>query len=159
MDKSFNAVTFRLQTNTYALDALKVRGIVGGQVWKPLSLDGEGQSFIQVRGQTTPVLDLRRKFGMPEISKGGLNSFIAVQSPGVERDRLVALWVDEILEIINVPEEELKTVPDSFQGMPAHYLQAMIRGPEGAVYVVNVEEVLSTGFSDGRGLAMENKAS
>jgi purine-binding chemotaxis protein CheW len=158
MAQTFNAVTFRLVDGVFALDALKVREIVGAQVRQTLSLDGETKGFIQSRGKTVPVLDLREKFGLAKSEKEGPRSFIVVH-PGMEKDRLVALQVDAAMDIIALPAEGLKPVAGPFMGIPGHLLQAVIDGPEGPVYVVNIEEVLAEGLTGESVLVLKDKAS
>jgi len=158
MDQSFNAVTFRLSDGVFGLDALKVREIVGAQVRQTLSLDGETKSFIQSRGKTVPVLDLRQKFGMEGFDQAGPHSFIVVH-PGLEKDRLVALQVDAAMDIINLPSEGLKPVTGTFMGIPDHLLQAVIDGADGPIHVVNIEEALTEGLTGESLLVLKDKAS
>ena len=157
--KEFNGVTFRLNEVVYAVDALKIREIVGGAEWKPLSVEGESQSFIQLRGRTVPVLDLRVQFGFPSLPTEGLNSFIAVQGPGSDRGSLTALRVDAVLDIIKLSGQELKPLSGASYEAPTAYLEACFSRGEESGYVLHVEEILRAGFSRAPELLLENKAS
>ncbi len=157
--KDFNGVTFRVNGTVYAVDALKIREIVGGAEWKPLSVEGESQSFIQLRGKTVPVLDLREKFGFVSLPTEGLNSFITVQGPGSDRGSLTALRVDAVLDMIKLSGPDLKPLPESSHEAPARYLQAHFSREEESGYVLHVESVLEEGFSRTPELLLENKAS
>jgi len=156
MEKGFNGVVFRLQGLSFALDALAIREIVGGADWKPLSVEGESERFIQVRGKVAFVIDLRELFGFSPSTGEGLNSFIAVEAPGGDRSRLAALWVDTVLELVSVPGSQLKA-PDRSE-VPLKYVRALFQKDEVTVHVLKVEEILENAFS-GRALALENKAS
>ena len=156
MEKGFNGVVFRLQGLSFAIDALAVREIVGGADWKPLSVEDESDRFIQVRGKAAFVVDLRVLFGFSPSTGEGLNSFIAVEASGSDRNRLAALWVDTVLELVHVPGGQLKA-PDRSE-IPLKYVRALFQNDETVVHVLKVEEILEQAFS-GRALALENKAS
>jgi len=159
MENSFNGVTFRLCGEVFAVDALRVREIVGGADLQPLSVEGEDKNFIQVRGKTVPVMDLRQKFGYPTLSKEGLNSFIAVQVNGNDRDHLMALWVDAVLDIVNVASQKLTALKGPLGEVPPRYLKAAVEGHGDLVYVLELDEVLGENVPEEKELVLENKAS
>jgi chemotaxis signal transduction protein len=159
MEKDFNGVLFRINGFTCSIDAMEIREIVAGTEWKPLSVEGESDAFLQIRGKTAKVLDLRQRMGFPPASLEGVNSFIAVQSPGGDRNRLVALWVDMVLELANVPGKDLRALPDSFSEMPSRYIQAVLDYNNEPAYVLKLAEILKAGFSGEREMALKDKAS
>ena len=159
MEKDFNGVLFRINGYSCAIDAFDIREIVGGTEWKPLSVEGETGAFLQVRGKTAKVWDLRQTLGFSPAVREGVNSFIAVQAPGGNRNRLVAFWVDTVLELVAIPSGNMKALPSSFGEMPAAYFQSFFEQDGGPVYVLNVGEVLKSGFPEEKELALEDKAS
>jgi chemotaxis signal transduction protein len=159
MENAFSAVVFLLNGHPYAIDALKVREIVGGANWEPLSIEGEKESFIQIRGKAARVVDLRERLGLPYAAKEGLNAFVAVQVPGAERNRLAALWVDKLLDLIHVPVDQLKNPPLSLRSIPPKYLKALIGGETESVCVLELDEILKDGFEGEGEIVLGNKAS
>jgi len=159
MEKDFNGVLFRINGYSCAIDALEIREILGGTEWKPPSVEGEPGAFLQVRGKVAKVWDLRQTLGFEPAAREGVNSFIAVQAPGDDRNRLVALWVDLVLELMAIPGRELKALPGSFTEMPARYFRAFFDQDGVPVYVLNLPEILKAGFPDEKELALEDKAS
>jgi chemotaxis signal transduction protein len=159
MENTFNGVAFRLRGSSYAIEALTIREIVGGAKWEPLSVEGELESFIQIRGKVARVVDLGERLGFQAALKEGLNSFIAVQAPGGDRNRLAALWVDVLLDLVQVPMEKLKACPPGFRSIPAKYLQAFIEGEAQPICVLNLDEILRDVFLGEKEPALENKAS
>ncbi len=137
----FNGVIFRLAGVLFAIDAVRIREILGGVDLQPLYVSGQSQGFLQSRGRTMPVLDLRTAFALPPVHREGPNSFIAVQSG--EPGKVIALWVDAMVEMIRVPSAELKPLTAPVSDIPSGFLTSMfIRGDE-AVYVLNLDRVLS----------------
>ena len=154
MEKVFNGVMFRLNGSTCVIDAMAVREIVGGAQWAPLTMEGEGSSFIEIRGKAARVVDLRELFGFSPASGEGLNSFIAVQVPG--GDRLAALWVDTLLELVHVPAGQMRGAEGS--EIPVKFVRAIFDNDGVPVHVLRTEEILESALQQ-RALAMENKAS
>ena len=154
METAFNGVTFRIGGDTFAVDALRVREVVGRAEWQPLAAEGEKGGFIQVRGRTVPVLDLREKFGFPGASKEGMSSFIVVQAEGNDRNRQVALWVDTLLAMLSVPREQLGALKNALGAVPDRFLKAVVESGEGPIYLLELDEVLGE-----KELVLENRAS
>ncbi|HTC21370.1 MAG TPA: chemotaxis protein CheW [bacterium] len=159
MENLLSAVVFLLDGHPYAIEALKVREIVGGANFEPLSIEGEVERFIQIRGKAAKVVDLRGRLGIPSAAKEGLNSFVAVQISGTERNRLAALWVDSLLDLIHVPMDQLKPLPLSFRPIRPKYIKAVIEGEMEPVCVLNLDEILKDGVGGEGEIALGNKAS
>jgi chemotaxis signal transduction protein len=87
------------------------------------------------------VLDLRSVFSLPPVEREGPNAFIAV--PSGEPGKLTALWVDSVVEMVTVPFAEMKPLTSPVAGIPEGILASMfIRGEE-AIFLLNLERVLS----------------
>ncbi len=159
MEKDFNGIVFRINGFSCSIDALEIREIVAGTEWKPLSVEGESGAFLQVRGKVARVLDLRQRLGFSPAVMEGINSFIAIQAPGGDRNRLVALWVDQVMDLVNVPLGNLRAAPASFTEMPSKFIRAVFDSNDEPVYVLNVREILKAEFPGERELALKDKAS
>jgi purine-binding chemotaxis protein CheW len=142
---AFDGIIFKLNGMALAVDALKIREVVGRAEWRPAG--EENQNFIETRSRLIPVVDLRLLFGFSSLEKDGLNSFIAVQGPGGDRNQLAALWVDSLLEMIHVPLGGLKAVPGAIGGVPSHFLQAVFEKDGEPVYVIQTDEIVREEFS------------
>ena len=159
MQNEFNGVAFQLNGMAFAVDALKVREIVGGANWEPLSVEGEAEAFIQVRGKPARVLDLSAIFGFPPSVKGELNCFITVHFLEGDRNRLAAIWVDKLLDLVKAPLAEVKAVPPGIGGIPGKFLLGFIEGEGEPIFLLDLGGVLREGFAGGRERVLENKAS
>lgn len=136
----------------FAVDALRVREVVGRAEWQPM-VEGDGDGFIRSRGKTVPVLDLRVKFGFLPVARQGAHSFIVVQVRD-DRNRLAALLVDSLLEMIHVPPEQSAAVKSPLGEVPGRFLKAVVKGGSGPVYLLELDEVLGEPE-----WVLENKAS
>jgi len=144
MNSAFDGVTFRLHGMVFAIDALKVREVVGGAEW--LS-ERDDQGSIQTRGRVIPVVDLRQLFGFDSLEKGAMNSFIAVQAPGGDPGQLAALWVDALLDMIHILPGGLKAATGSIGTIPVRFLQAVLEMDGESIYVIQTDEIVREDFS------------
>lgn len=101
--------TFRLGETLFALDIMRISEIIPMRSMSSLAspsryLDG----VITLRGTVIPVMNLRKRFGMP--SAGYLSSAKLILVRLERRD--LALGVDEVLEVITVPVPDLKSPPE-----------------------------------------------
>ena len=61
-------LTFRLAEEEYGMDILKVREIIGlMDITAVPRAPKHVRGVVNLRGKIVPVLDLRRKFGLPEV--------------------------------------------------------------------------------------------
>lgn len=153
----FNGIVFRLEGALFAIEAIRIREVLGGVDLQPLYVSGQSQGFLQSRGRTLPVVDLRAVFTLPPIPREGPNSFIAVQT--AEPGKVVALWVDAVVDMAAIPPAELKPLTTPVADVPGGFLSSMfIRGDE-AVYLLNLDRVLtSPGSFEGEKQELKNLA-
>lgn len=71
----FKGIVFRLAGALFAIEAVRIREVLGGVDLQPLYVSGQSQGFLQSRGRTLPVLDLRTALGLPPIGKGPIPSW------------------------------------------------------------------------------------
>jgi purine-binding chemotaxis protein CheW len=104
---------FLLEDKHFAVDIMRAKEIV-----QPLPLSGLPRAsllidgLINLRGAVIPVMNLRTRFGMPRRKSG--NGKLLIVTVG---QRLVALEVDDVSEVISVPVSEIKPPPDLADGV------------------------------------------
>lgn len=98
-------VVFRLERQRYALPIIAVDRIV--QAVEVTALPGAPRVIlgaINVQGVLIPVIDLRRRLGLPEREIGLADHFLIAKSAG----RPVALVIDEAEGLAELPEEVIE---------------------------------------------------
>jgi purine-binding chemotaxis protein CheW len=100
--------TFRVGGEDYAVDIMRVREIiqplpVTSVPRAPLFVEG----VVRLRGDVIPVVDVRKRFGLPAVAPGRRNKLVVVT---MARRRL-ALVVDEVCEVIRIPRGDLRPAP------------------------------------------------
>jgi purine-binding chemotaxis protein CheW len=102
--------TFRLGDTLFALDILRIKEIIPARRLSSLAspsryLDG----VITLRGEVIPVMNMRKRFGLPPAADETANKLILVRLVR----QVLALAVDEVLEVITIPVAELKSPPET----------------------------------------------
>ena len=108
MDQEFlEILIFEVAGQRHGLSALQVQELLPALSIMPVPGASSGvEGVINLRGAILPVLDVRKRFGLPSKSLALTDHFIIVQTEG----RLIALHVDRALDLARVDTEALANV-------------------------------------------------
>lgn len=113
--------TFFLQGLCFGLEVTRVQEIIRHQPMTRVPLAPPVvRGLINLRGQIVTALDLRRRLDFPDRGADQLPVNVVVQTA----DGAVSLLVDEIGDVLTVPESDFEPPPETLRG-PAREL---IRG-------------------------------
>ena len=138
MTKLTQLMVFCLDAQRYALPLASVERIVRA-VEVTLLPNGPAivLGVIDVAGRVLPVLNLRRRFGLPEREISPVDQFIIANTTS----RTVALVVDEAQGVIAYPATEIIQPAQIVPGL--EHLQGVVRFDDGLVMIQNLETCLS----------------
>ena len=115
MDNTGNAgkyLTFKLADEEYGMAILKVREIIGlMDITAVPRAPQHIRGVVNLRGKIVPVLDLRRKFGLPDVELKRENCIVTAMIENGGEPILVGLLVDAVSEVLLVAAEEIEAVP------------------------------------------------
>lgn len=134
-------VTFSLNAELYAFDALQVQEIIElATVTKVPHLPGHLKGVINLRGTIIPVIDLKQKFGMEGYGQYRKHTCIIVTefSAGV-----MGLIVDTVSDIMNIAESSISAAPDFGTRINTEFIAGMARTGDNLVLLLNVDKVLT----------------
>jgi purine-binding chemotaxis protein CheW len=144
-------LAFHLGPEEFAIQVLKVREIMGIQditsvPQTPVYVKG----VINLRGKVIPVIDLRLKFGLPEIEYTQRTCIIVVQV----REKtggfsLTGIIVDEVSEAVNIAAGDIEDTPEFGDGVETPYILGMAKGKGKVKILLDIDQVLSTQDLDG----------
>lgn len=108
--REIQLASFRLGDTLFALDIMRITEIIplrslSGLAGPSRYLDG----IINLRGAVIPVMNLRRRFGLPPAADSASAKLILVR----QARQVLALMVDEVLEVIAVAVAELMPPPET----------------------------------------------
>lgn len=108
--RDIQLATFRLGDTLFALDIMRIKEIIPSRVLSSLAspsryLDG----VISLRGAVIPVMNMRKRFGLPPAADESSAKLILVRLA----HHVLALSVDDVMEVITVPVTQLKPPPET----------------------------------------------
>ena len=98
------------------------------------------EGVTNLRGKVLPVLDLRRRFGLPaqETNKDSRIIVISVNQTGV------GMIVDGVSEVLTVPDQAVEPAPAIATTVNSIFISGIAKLDERLVILLDLERVLST---------------
>ncbi|SOD90243.1 chemotaxis protein CheW [Caenispirillum bisanense] len=152
-------VSFRLGEQTYAIDIMMVREI---KVWTEATPLPNTPSFVRgvinLRGLIVPVFDLRDRFGQGRTETTRTHVVVVVSVEG----RTLGILVDAVSDILTVPRDGIRPVPDADPGHESAFLSGLVTVGEEMVALIAPARLFSrevvTGVHAGSGEATDRAA-
>jgi len=139
-------VCFRLGSETFAVDIMRVREIIKPQ---KLSRLPDAPAFVEgvinLRSAIIPVLDLKKRFGMQE-PLDPLDHRLLIVMIG---RRPVGLAVDSVSEVVTVSVSDIRPPPEVVRFGGRRYLLGVCLVRHKFVMLVNPDSLLDSSESDG----------
>jgi purine-binding chemotaxis protein CheW len=138
-------LTFHLGREEFAIQVLKVREIMGIQDITAVPQTPECvKGVINLRGKVIPVVDLRLKFGLPEIEYTQRTCIIVVQVQAAATSMLMGIIVDGVSEVLNLTATDIEDTPDFGQGVATPYLLGMAKVKGKVKILLDIDQILSS---------------
>lgn len=130
----------KMAAGLYAVDIMRIKEIIRLPKLSPLPralpfVEG----VINLRGSVIPVVDLRKRFGLPPCDTPESARLLILSIEGQQ----LGLVVDEVTEMITVPVRELKPPPRGVRAVGSEYLIGLALVQEVPVLLLNIDSLLS----------------
>jgi purine-binding chemotaxis protein CheW len=136
---SIQLACFNLCTRSFAVDIMRIREIILPQPLATLPRNSDVlDGVINLRGNVIPVMNLRKRFGISTDSAPPSGRLLIVALA----DCQLALMVDEVMEVITVPVDELKPPAVSLVGAGMECVLGMCIVEEQVIMILNVDLLL-----------------
>ena len=99
--------------------------------------------IVNLRGEVIPVMCLKEKFNMEDITKG--NNTVIVNLP----DMKIALEVDEVIEIGELDPEKISPMPNLAKSDDTEYLDRVASIDNKLVILLDINKILSEEEAEG----------
>ncbi|MBZ0255624.1 chemotaxis protein CheW [bacterium] len=134
-------VSFVLQGEEYGVPILSVQEIIRHETLtrvpqSPEFVDG----VLNLRGQVIPVINLRRKFGLPESEVDKATRIIVVELC----DRVMGIVVDEVSEVLQVNPEDVSSTPPMGTQVRHDFISGMAKIGDTLVILLEIDKILNT---------------
>lgn len=133
-------VTFKVGEEEFSVSILKVQEIIRmSEITKVPNSPSFVEGVINLRGKVIPVIDSRKRFGLPEAERTEASRIIVVDSGG----KIVGLIVDSVTEVLRLPKSTVEPPPDIVGGVESDYIDGVGKLDNRLVILLNLDKVLS----------------
>jgi purine-binding chemotaxis protein CheW len=128
----------KLGTEDYGIDTARVREIIRMREITPVPRQPTYvEGVMNVRGAIIPVVNLKKRFGLPQDGSKHPHIVIVESTKG-----LVGMLVDSVSEVIRVPAEQMHPPPQVTRGIDGEYLRGICRLGENLMIYLDLEKLL-----------------
>lgn len=134
-------VTFRIGGHLFAAGISSVQRVLRYE--QPRSLPDLPEwvdGVVDYQGDVVPVIDMRKRFGLPAETPGPSARLLVCASAGGS----AALLVDAVLDVKPVAPADVLDPPALFRGLSGEYLRGLTRRNEDLVVVLDVGTLLTS---------------
>lgn len=136
-------VTFAVGEDLFAADVSSVERVLKLREASPVpNMPGWLLGMMAYRGGAVPLLDLRRRFELPEAGEAASDSrrIVVFVSP----DGFTAAIVDSVLDVRGVDPAELEPPPPLVRGLAREYVRAVFRREGRLAILLDAARLLSS---------------
>jgi len=142
MDSAQELVTFTLGSELYGIEVKKVREILTYQ--SPTKLPNTKpwiSGVINIRGEVTPIVDLRIRFRTSkEPTYMPTTPIIAAKT---KDGRMMGIVVDDIQDFATIDINDIIEISELGVSLPREYIKGLIKQNERAIILLDIEIMLS----------------
>ena len=148
-------VTFIIGSETYGIEVLRVREIIGMTDITPVpnSMDFM-RGVINLRGTVVPVVDMRKKFRMNEREYDSFTVILIVEIKAT----LIGMIVDSVSDVLGITAESIQDTPHFTADIETDYIKCIGKSDEDLIIILNVDMILTSeelNRADNNGESME----
>lgn len=137
--KTFQVVSFRIGDEEYGVDIMAVQEIIlVGVITQVPEVPEHVLGVINLRGNVIPIMNLRRRFGMPDQPVGEATRIVVMNLGG----RTVGAVVDGVDEVLRLSHEEISPTPASLGGAGKDYVLGLARRKERLLILLDMARLL-----------------
>ena len=121
-------LTFWLAKEEYGLNIQKVKEIIGMMNITSVPRTPDFiKGVINLRGKVIPVVNLRLKFGLPEIEYTDRTCIIVAEIQGARGQVQMGIVVDAVADVANIKSEDVEEAPCFGNGLETGFIQGLAK--------------------------------
>lgn len=138
-------LTFRMADEEYGLEIMKVQEIIGIlPVTSIPKVPAYVRGVINLRGRIIPTIDLRSKFGLPQVEDTDKTCIIVMELENKVGRIAMGIIVDEVAEVMDFNEANIDGAPDFGNGLDASFVLGMGMVNGDVKILLDIDQVLTT---------------
>lgn len=135
-------LTFLLDGAEYGVEILSVQEIKG---WEPCTELPNTPDYvlgvINLRGSVIPVLDLRRRLGLPPREFGKLTVVIVMRLELAEGDKTMGFVVDAVSDVHQVEPDQIRPAPDLDSAVEHRFVKGLATVADKMIILLDLHHV------------------
>ncbi|WP_416150929.1 chemotaxis protein CheW [Salipaludibacillus sp. HK11] len=133
-------IVFQLKDEEYGVEVEQVRSIERVEhITRVPSTPDFVEGVINLRGVVTPIIDLRKRFGIDGIDHSETTRVIIVTVGAMD----VGLVVDAANDVIDIQREAIEPPPVVVGGLEAEYIRGVAKLEKRLLILLNLDKVLN----------------
>ena len=141
-------LTFTLSGEEYGIAIQKVKEIIGlMDITEVPNMPSFVKGVINLRDHVILIVDLRKKFSMPEAEFTDRTCIIVVESQRVDSDKgisTIGIIVDGVSEVVNIQEEQIEEAPSFSAENDTHFILGMAKMDGKVKILLDIDKVLTS---------------
>jgi len=133
-------VSFILADEEYAVPILKVQEIIR---FTKLTRVPKSSEFVEgvlnLRGRVIPVIDLRKRFGLPSAEKDRNSRIVVVEVD----NRTVGMTVDGVSEVLQINQSDIEPPPPLGARVRTDFIEGMGKVGDRLMILLDIDRILS----------------
>lgn len=140
-DESEQLVVFHLADEFYGVDIAAVNTIIRMQeVTRIPRTPAFIEGVINLRGIIIPVIDLRKRFNLPEGNVTKASRIVVVEAAG----QMIGMIVDAVAETLRLPSDAIEPPSPVIASVDSEYLRGVGKQDNRLVILLDLDKVLTT---------------
>lgn len=138
-------ITFKLGGELFAIDVAQVREVLEiSQITKVPTAPDYMRGVVNVRGQATPVIDLRVRFGLPKAADGVHTRIIVMELELDGEDTVIGGIADSVHEVIELEPSAIQPPPRIAVRWRSEFILGMGRRGEEFIIILNANAIFAS---------------
>lgn len=138
-------MTFKLGDEHFALDVAQVREVLEvSQITRVPTAPDYMRGVVNVRGQATPVVDLRRRFGLPETADTVHTRIIIMELTLDGEITVLGAVADSVHEVIEIEPAQIDPPPRIAAQWRTEFIQGMGKRGDDFLIILDANVVFSS---------------
>ena len=133
-------VTFKIADEEFGVDILKVQEIIR---MMPITKVPNAPSFVEgvinLRGKVIPVIDMRKRFGMPSCTRDSNTRIEVMDLQG----QVVGFVVDAVSEVLRIKESTVEPPPAVVAGVGSEYMRGVGKLEDRLLILLDLDKLLN----------------
>lgn len=135
-------LTFTLADEEYALEVSKVREVLEmTKITRVPRMPDFMKGIINLRGGVVPVIDLKKKFGLPETEHTVDTSIVVMEITYEDEILSIGAIADSVQQVIEIGPDDIEPPPKIGTNLETEFISGMGKKNGDFIIILNIERV------------------